>query len=121
MIFGAAPRRDQLFAVRHGRIAPGRGFSSCGLCAPAAINLQTRLDDGGVSASRVRDSFVPIPRLSVAMHERDYQHVLSFNRIEHRIGEDAGQVAVNFVIEHRPTVRRFNDLLDGMFYRGHEP
>jgi len=55
------------------------------------------------------------------MHERDYQDVVGFNRVKHGIRKDAGQTAVNFVIEHWPTVRRFNDLLYGMFYRGHEP
>ena len=66
-------------------------------------------------------TFTPISRFAVTVHDCNDQHVIGFNRVKHCLRKDAGKASANIILKHRPTVWRFNNLLDDMLHRRNEP
>lgn len=57
--------------------------------------------------SRCCHSSFPITRLATAMHDGNNQKVFRFDGVQHSIGEDARETALDILIEDSPTFRRF--------------
>jgi len=69
---------------------------------------------------KLRNSVLPVTRLTAAVGKRDDEHEVGLDGIEDAVREDSGETATNVLVEKATAQRVFEDDFDGVFDRDDE-